>query len=121
MEKLDTNEIVNMVNDQFMKSDRNLNRQKFNIQIFNHLTEQKFFEKFVPVETARDMYDVLEDTIYGQKDWRFGQSMCNIFPYYKDRSEIGLNHIFDMLFYGSSCSDPFYEESEETYKRLVRN
>lgn len=117
MEKLDTNEIINMVNDQFRKSGRNLNRQDYNIKIFNHLSEQKFFEKFVPEKTARDMYDILEENIYGQPDWRFGQSMCNTFPN-DDRSEVGLNHIFDMLFYGSK-TDPFYEESEETYKRLL--
>lgn len=122
MEKLDTNEIVNMVNDQFMKSDRNLNRQMYNRQILDTLSKQEFFEKFVPAETAQDIYDVMTDTITDEPDWRFGQILTNrVYQSYRQRDIDSLNMVMDILFYGSSCSDPFYEESEETYKRLVRN
>lgn len=98
-----------------------MTRKDYNKIILDTLQEKKFFENFVNDDIAQDMYDIIEEKMFDCPQLRFGQIMCNqIYPDYRERNETGLNQIFDMLFYGSTCSDPFYEESEETYKRLVR-
>lgn len=95
-----------------------MNRKEFNIEILKHLEGKKFFEQFVPNEIAVDMYETLDESIQDYPDQRFGQLMCNyIYPEYRQRTESPLNMIMDMLFY--NIQDPFFEESESTFNRLV--
>ena len=96
-----------------------MTRKEFNLKIFKHLSERKFFENFFDGETCDEIYETLADCIQDFPDQRFGQIMTNyIYPDYRQRTEHSLNQIMDVLFYGIDM-DPFYEESEDTFNRLV--
>lgn len=96
-----------------------MKRQDYNKEIINHLNNRKFFENFFNEEMSVKIYETLEDCIMDYPDQRFGQIFTNyIYPDYRLRTEESLNHIMDMLFYNVKM-DPFYEESSETYHRLV--
>lgn len=102
-----------------MNNKKTMTRQEYNFKIFEQLKSNKFFNNFMDRNMSDEVYEVLEDCIQDYPQQRFGQIFCNyVYPSYRDRDVMELNQVVDMLFYKSTCSDPFYEESEETYNRL---
>ena len=95
-----------------------MSRQNFNILILNQLKKSKFFENFMDNRMSEKVYETLDDCILDYPNQRFGQIFTNyVYPDYRERPNMTLNQVMDMMFYGSTC-DPFYEESKETYNRL---
>ena len=96
-----------------------MKRQDYNLMITEHLNKRKFFENFFDEETCQKVYETLNDCTMDYPDQRWGQIFTNyVYPDYRQRTENSLNHIMDVLFYGVEM-DPFFEESEDTYHRLV--
>ena len=104
-----------------MNNKKTMTRQEYNLKIFEQLRNNRFFNNFMERNMSNEVYEVLRDCIQDFPEQRFGQIFCNyVYPTYRDRDVMELNQVIDMLFYGSTCSDPFYEESKETFQRLVR-
>ena len=96
-----------------------MSRQNYNIIILNQLRKSKFFESLMDEQMSGEVYDTLDDSILDYPHQRFGQIFTNyVYPDYRQRQDDVLNRVMDILFYGCTC-DPFYEESKETYNRLV--
>lgn len=97
-----------------------MKRKDFNLKIYEDLKRQNFFGQFFDKKTANRVDETLYDCINDYPEQRFGQIFTNyIYPDYRSRTEPAMNMIIDVLFYGVEM-DPFFEESEDTYHRLVR-
>lgn len=99
-------------------------RQQFNFALYNYLIEDKGLgEIIVNVAGAcseETFFEILLDCIKSHPQQRFGQIICNyLLPDYRNESPgKGTPEIMNYLF--PNNPDPFFEESEETYKRICK-
>lgn len=63
-------------------------------------------------EANRKILSILSDTVDQHPDWRFHQILQNLYINLKDTN--------DGVVSENKCLDQFYEESEETLKRIKR-
>lgn len=90
-----------------------ISRQEYNWKILNLLIEKDYLEQ------ASGICDKIEECIETYPQQRFGQIICNYICWdYRDKvlsdfTKIFMSNVFPIDF------DPFYEESSETYERLI--
>lgn len=97
-------------------------RQEFNRQILMTLKYDEFFNHLLDHHNiVIDFFEQVGEKIEACPQLRFGQIITNdIFWDYRDADPSHVTvHCMDYLF-GDCYCDPFYEEPNETYKRLIR-
>ena len=98
------------------------NRQNFNKQILTLLKFDEFFNSMLEYHNVVvEFFENVNEKIEAYPEQRFGQIITNyIFWDYRDKYP---SHVtvgcMDYLF-GDCYCDPFYEESNETYRRIIR-
>lgn len=97
-----------------------MNRKDWNEKIYYLLKFDKSLNACLVKHNKMDyFFDRLWKMIHQYPDWRFGQILYNKFaPLYEQRLEGEFEEELMYVLFYSSKYDPFYEESEETYKRL---